>query len=72
MAGRDPKLKLLDLEDVLALLRAEISSAGGQTEWARGKDSVEFRSRMSWVDIGSVPATLKALGLRKVVVYTRL
>jgi hypothetical protein len=38
VAPRNPKLELLDIKDVLALLRAEISSAGSQTEWARRKN----------------------------------
>jgi hypothetical protein len=71
VARSDPKLELLDIKDVLALLRAEISDAGSQTEWARRKGL--GRVSISYV-LGErrspSPRLLKALGLRKVVAYT--
>jgi hemolysin activation/secretion protein len=66
------KPELLDFDDVLRLLRDEVSNAGGQSEWAR-KKSVD-RVSISYVlneRRPPSPRLLKALGLRKVVAYTR-
>jgi hypothetical protein len=66
------KPELLDFEDVLRLLRDEVSSAGSQTEWARQKslDRVSICYVLNERRPPS-PRLLKALGLRKVVAYTR-
>jgi hypothetical protein len=68
----DARPELLDLADVRELLRSEISSAGSQTEWARQKslDRVSICYVLNERRPPS-PRLFKALGLRKVVAYTR-
>jgi hypothetical protein len=65
--------QLLFFEDAMGLLRAEITAAGSQLEWAKNKNvdratlngALQGRRRLQ-------PKVLKALGLEQVTVYRRL
>jgi hypothetical protein len=67
------KRQLLDDKDVLALLKAEIAKAGSQSTWAR-QHRVDRPSVCATLNGNkkTSPQLIKALGLKKIVVYTRL
>ena len=70
--ARTKERKLLTVDDVCELLRAEIGKAGTQTAWAR-RARVN-RSIACAILAGKKtlqPKIVKALGLRKVIAYTR-
>ncbi len=66
------KSTLLDVDDVLDLLRAEVASTGSQSEWARQKKvnrtivSAILKRRRRFQ-----PKVIRALGLKKIDAYTR-
>ena len=70
--ARTKEHQLLSVDDVRELLRAEIDKAGTQTAWAR-------RARVNRSIACSIlagkktlqPKIVKALGLKKVIAYTR-
>jgi hypothetical protein len=65
--------ELLNVEDVLALLRAEVAKSGSQIEWAR-QHSVD-RSCVCAAINGTKPLQpkiIRALGLKATIAYTRL
>jgi hypothetical protein len=65
--------QFLFFEDAMGLLRAEITAAGSQLEWAKNKNvdratlngALQGRRKLQ-------PKVLKALGLEQVTVYRRL
>jgi hypothetical protein len=72
MRRDEHELELLHVEDVLALLRAEVAKSGSQTEWARhhGVD----RSCVCAALNGNKPLQpkiIRALGLKATIAYTR-
>jgi hypothetical protein len=70
--ARTKEHKLLTVDDVRELLRAEIDKAGTQTAWAR-RARVN-RSIACAILAGKKtlqPKIVKALGLKKVIAYTR-
>jgi hypothetical protein len=65
--------EMLNVEDVLALLRAEVAKSGSQIEWAR-QHGVD-RSCVCAAINGSKPLQpkiIRALGLKATIAYTRL
>lgn len=65
--------ELLNIEDVLALLRAEVAKSGSQIEWAR-QHGVD-RSCVCAAINGTKPLQpkiIRALGLKATIAYTRV
>ena len=70
--ARTTARKLLTVDDVRALLRVEIDKAGTQTAWARRARA--NRSIACAILAGKKtlqPKIVKALGLKRVIAYTR-
>jgi DNA-binding phage protein len=67
------KSEFLVLEDVLNILRAEVATAGGQSQWARQNGvSRTILNRILSGHRNLQPKVLRALGLKETIVYTRL
>ena len=69
---RKRRPSLLCYEDVIGLLRAEVEAAGGQSAWARqtGANRTSLNLTLSGRQ-GLTHGVLDALGLERVVAYTR-
>jgi hypothetical protein len=68
-----PKPEWLEHKDVLALLKAEVAKAGSQTAWAKQHrvDRPSVCAALNGLKKTS-PQLIKALGLRKIVLYARV
>jgi hypothetical protein len=73
MGRGEHELEVLNAQDVLALLRAEVAKSGSQSKWAR-QHGVD-RSVVSAVINGTKPLQpkiIRALGLKGTIAYARV